>query len=208
MEFNSLYVKETKLNDENKFILDFAADEEETKRVVFRPNKDYYITTLDANIKLDEDKKALANKPRQSDARDDILKLSKLSNELATKGAAYQNDIQIVLFKISKPSVAPQTENLQLILNDKIIDAMSFKYRYYDVEKYKSKEAKIYNPYKHFREAGLSFKNNYDKIYKAKLSFKNDKILQSLDFERSLFNFDTFYVTENKFFIFDPFTKK
>ena len=168
MEFNSLYVKETKLNDENKFILDFAADEEGIKRVVFRPNKDYYVTTLDANLKLDEDKKALANKARQSDAWDDLLKLSKLSNKLATKGAAYQNDIKTVLFKISEPGVAPQTENLELTLNDEIIDAMSFKYRYYDVEEYKFKEAKIYNPYNHFREAGLNFKmTKNDKIYKA-----------------------------------------
>ena len=35
MEFNSIYVKESKLSDENKFILDFAANEEEVKRVVF-----------------------------------------------------------------------------------------------------------------------------------------------------------------------------
>ena len=57
MEFNSLYVKETKLNDENKFLLDFA-NEEEIKSVVFSPEKDYFITSLTANIKLDENKKA------------------------------------------------------------------------------------------------------------------------------------------------------
>ena len=64
MEFNSLYVKETKLNSENKFILDFTENEEEIKRVVFRPNKDYYITTLNANIKLNEDKNALKSRVR------------------------------------------------------------------------------------------------------------------------------------------------
>ena len=64
MEFNSLYVKETKLNTENKFTLDFVENEEEIKRVVFRPNKDYYITTLNANIKLNEDKNALKNRVR------------------------------------------------------------------------------------------------------------------------------------------------
>ena len=64
MEFNSLYVKETKLNTENKFTLDFVENEEEIKRVVFRPNKDYYITTLNANIKLNEDKNALKSRVR------------------------------------------------------------------------------------------------------------------------------------------------
>ena len=58
MDFASLYVKEAKLNEDNKFTLDFA-DEEEIKKVVFSPDKDYYITTLNANIKLEEDKKAL-----------------------------------------------------------------------------------------------------------------------------------------------------
>ena len=80
MEFGSLYIKETALNAENKFVLDFA-EEEEIKRVLFSPLKDYYITTINANIVLEEDKKALQQNVKQSDAWDNILKLSKLSNE-------------------------------------------------------------------------------------------------------------------------------
>ena len=125
MEFNSLYVKETKLNSENKFILDFTENEEEIKRIVFRPNKDYYITTLNANIKLNEDKNARKNWVRQSNAWDNFLKLSKLSNELAKKGADYQNDIQSVLFKISEIGLANWLEKLAVILSDEIIDATS-----------------------------------------------------------------------------------
>ena len=53
--------------------------------VVFRPNKEYYITTLNANIILNKDKNALKNRVRQSNALDNILELSKLSNELAKK---------------------------------------------------------------------------------------------------------------------------
>ena len=204
MEFNSIYVKESKLSDENKFILDFAANEEEVKRVVFKPSHDHYITTLDANIVFEEDKEALNANLKASDQWDDILKLSKLSNELAKKGAAYQNDIDSVLFKTNEPGLASQTEKLSVILTDELIDAMSFKYRYYDVEEYRFKEGKIYDPYKHFRDLGISFKvtaNNYDKIYKAKLSFKNNKILQSLTFDRKLFNFDAFYLAQNQFFV-------
>ena len=81
MEFGSLYIKETALNAENKFVLDFAEEEEEIKRVLFSPLKDYYITTINANIVLEEDKKALQQNVKQSDAWDNILKLSKLSNE-------------------------------------------------------------------------------------------------------------------------------
>ena len=208
MEFNSHYVKETKLNDENKFLLDFA-NEEETKSVVFSLEKDYFITSLNANIKLDENKKVLENAVKTSDAWDNIfLKLSKISNDLATKGATYQNDIKTVLFEIRQFGLEFQTENLDLILDNNIID-MSFKYRYYDVDEYKFKEGKIYNPYKHFREIGMSFKtsrNGYEKILKAKLNLENNKIIYTLDFDRKLFDFDSFYISKNQFFILDPLT--
>ena len=159
MKFGSLYIKETALNAENKFVLDFA-EEEEIKRVLFSPLKDYCITTLNANIVLEEDKKALQQNVKQSDAWDDILKLSKLSNELNKKSADFQNDIKSVLFKINTTSFIPQAETLGIILTDEIIDTMSYKYRYYDVDEYKFKEGKIYNPYKHLRDSGISFKND------------------------------------------------
>ena len=120
MEFGSLYIKETALNAENKFVLDFA--EEEIKRVLFSPLKDYYITTLNANITLEEDKKALQQNVKQSDAWDDILKLSKLSHELNKKGVDFQHDIKSVLFKINTTGFIPQTETLDIILTDEIID--------------------------------------------------------------------------------------
>ena len=209
MEFNSLHVKESKLNQENKFTFDFVANEEEIKRVIFTPSKDYYITTLNANIKLDEDKEALKKRVKQSDAWDSILKLSKLSNKLAKKGASYQNDIKAVLFKVSKVGLAPQSEKLDIILNDEIIDAMSYNYRYYDVEEYKFKEGKIYDPYRHFRGLGLSFKqNNYEKIFRVKLSLKNDEIAQSLYLDRNLFDFDTFYLAQNQFFVLEQPSQK
>ena len=98
-----------------------------------------------------------------------------------------------------------------MILDDNIIDITSFKYRYHDVNEYKFKEGKIYNPYKHFREIGMSFKtsrNGYEKIFKAKLDLKNDKIIYTMDFDRKLFDFDSFYISKNQFFILDPTTRK
>ena len=210
MDFASLYVKEAKLNEDNKFTLDFA-DEDEIKKVVFSPDKDYYITTLNANIKLEEDKKALIQNLKLSDAWDNILKLSNLSNELNTKGADFQNDIKSVLFKINDSGFIPQTETLNIILTNEIIDAMSYKYRYYDVQEYKFKEGKIYDPYKHLRDDRISFmvtRNNTRKIYTAKLDFKKDKIIQSLYFDRKTFDFDTFYQAKNQFFIYDGYNKK
>ena len=56
---------------------------------------------------------------------------------------------------------------------------------------------------------GISFKtNNYDKIYRAKLSLKNDKIYQSLNFDRKLFDFDSFYLAQNQFFVLEQPTRK
>ena len=88
---------------------------------------------------------------------------------------------------------------------------MSYKYRYYDVQEYKFKEGKIYDPYKHLRDNGISFmvtRNNTRKIYTAKLDFKKDKIIQSLYFDRKTFDFDTFYQAKNQFFIYDGYNKK
>ena len=141
MEFNSLYVNETTLNEENKFTLNFSS-ENEVKDVIFHPDLNYFITTLDTNIKLDENKAALQNAIKSCDVSDDILKLSKLSNELATKGADYQNDIKTVLLKIQEDGLVFQTENFDLILDKNIIDITSFKYQYYDLDEYKFKEGK------------------------------------------------------------------
>ena len=211
MEFNSIYVNETTLNQENKFTLNFSR-ENEVKDVVFHPNLNYFITTLDANITLDENKAALQNDVKNSDVWDDILKLLKLSNELATKGADYQNDIKTVLLKIEEDGLVFQTENFDLILDKNIIDITSFKYQYYDVDEYKFKEGKIYNPYKHFREISMSFKtsrnNSNNKVIKAKLDLKNNQITHTLDFDRKLFDFDTFYIGKNQFFVLDPVRNK
>ena len=128
---------------------------------------------------------------------------------MAKKGADYQNDIQSVLFKINEIGLANRSEKLGVILSDEIIDATSYKYRYYDLDEYKFKEGKIYDPYKHFRELGISFKtNNYDKIYRAKLSLKNNKIYQSLNFDRKLFNLDSFYLAQNQFFVLEQPSRK
>ena len=210
MEFNSIYVKETTLNEENKFTLNFSS-ENEVKDVIFHPDLNYFITTLDANIKLDENKAALKSAVKNSDVWDDILKLSKLSNELATKGADYQNDIKTILLKIQEFGLVFQTENFDLILDNNIIDVTSFKYQYYDVDEDKFKEGKIYNPYKHFREIGMSFKtsrNSSDnKVIKAKLNLKNNQITYTMNFDRKLFDFDTFYIAKNQFFVFDQVKK-
>ena len=74
------------------------------------------------------------------------------------------------------------------------------------VDEYKFKEGKIYNPYKHLRDSGISFKNDL-KTYTAKLNFQNDKIIQSLYFDRKTFDFDTFYLAKNQFFIYDRYNK-
>ena len=110
-----------------------------------------------------------------------------------------QTTKMIFSFKISKIGLANQSEKLGVILSDEIIDATSYKYRNYDDD-----EGRIYDPYKHFRELGISFKtNNYDNIYRAKLSLKYHKIYQSLNFHRKLFNFDSFYLTQNQFFVLE-----
>ena len=81
-----IYCKESILNDDNKFVLDFS-DEEFVQEVNFLNNLNYYITSLNCNLIL----KNIVNDHK--DRKKLIEELSQKSRLLLEKGAAYQNDI-------------------------------------------------------------------------------------------------------------------
>ena len=81
--------KESILNDDNKFVLDFS-DEEFVHEVNFLNNLDYYITSLNCNLILEN----IVNDPKDNKDRKKLIEeLSRKSRLLLKKGAAYQNDI-------------------------------------------------------------------------------------------------------------------
>ena len=83
MEPVYIYFKETLLDDQNRFTLDFS-NEITVNEILFSPDKDYYITSMNCDLKLLKDFQA------HRDILDDTKKLSKLGCLLLEKGPNYQ----------------------------------------------------------------------------------------------------------------------
>ena len=74
------------MDDQNRFTLDFS-NEIIVNEILFSPDKDYYITSMNCDLKLLEDFQA------HEDIVDDIKKLSKLGRLLLEKSPNYHNDV-------------------------------------------------------------------------------------------------------------------
>ena len=84
-----IYCKESILNDDNKFVLDFS-DEEFVQEVNFLNDLNYHIISLNCNLIL----KIIVNDHKDNKDRKILIgELSQKSRLLLEKGTAYQNDI-------------------------------------------------------------------------------------------------------------------
>ena len=78
-----IYFREVKLNDKNKFTINFS-NMEIVYEIDFLTKNDYYITSLNCDLIVKE----------QIDNKDKLIKeLLEKSRSLLKKGSAYQNDI-------------------------------------------------------------------------------------------------------------------
>ena len=82
-----MYFKEIVLDKNNKFTLDIFQTNQ-IYEVHFSPKKDYFITSMNCNLDIQEDIK--------NSVFDEIKELSEKSRLLLQKGPAYQNDIKRV----------------------------------------------------------------------------------------------------------------
>ena len=131
-----IYCKESILNDDNKFVLDFS-DEEFVHEVNFLNNLNYYITSVNDH-KDNKDRKKL------------IEELSQKSRLLLEKGAAYQNDIGWMTSAIAEYfNFSGFGVTYNFILYSKTIDKNSYKYKFYDTVEKKIRDCKIYSPFSH-----------------------------------------------------------
>ena len=96
MEPVFICLKEAFLNDGNKFTLDFS-DEEIVHEALFSPKNDYYVTSMNCDLKLIRDLNA------HRDILDNIKELSDKSPLLLEKGPTYQNDIKDMKLYIGVP---------------------------------------------------------------------------------------------------------
>ena len=86
MEPIFIYFKEIAFNENNKFTLKFSQTDQIYK-VHFSPKKDYFFTSINCDINLEQDIK-------NDGVLDEIKELSEKSWPLLEKGPAYQNDIK------------------------------------------------------------------------------------------------------------------
>ena len=88
MEHILIYFKEIALNENNKFTLEFSQTDQIYK-VHFSPRKDYFITSMNYKLNLEQDIK-------NDGVFDEIRELSEKSRLLLEKGPKYQDDIKTI----------------------------------------------------------------------------------------------------------------
>ena len=143
-----IYQNEAKLDNNNKFTIDFI-DEEVVNLVSFFSKNQYYISSLNCNI-------TKANKKKVSFTGSNALvnDLSTISRELLDKGPTLKNDIDYVTATLTDnydlPEIAPQ--KYKIILDPQVINDNSFRYQFYDQVDKRLKYARIYSPFSHLKK--------------------------------------------------------
>ena len=204
MDLASIYLYETKFNENNKFTLEFLTKESDFN-VFFSKNITYYITNLDINLILDKE----SNEIETQTYHDNIKNLSEISNKLIKNKYVSDNDdtnvdfvyLTLYLFelKLGKHS---------LYINDDIKNLTSFKYKFVDVKTNKIVDAKIYDSYLHLK-LGMEFE--IDKTNRGKSTYKiqlvEDKLIKRFNHQsKNLLDF--WYKYANCMIKYSPVKKK
>ena len=93
MEPIFFYFKETPIDENNKFVLDFSTTES-VYQVNFLTKNDYYVTTVNCNLVIANDYGNLLK---------DVRELSTKSRLLLEKGPAYQFDLEYITLAFFLP---------------------------------------------------------------------------------------------------------
>ena len=140
-----IYFRETHLDENNKFTLDFS-DHEFVQEIEFLSKNKYYITTLNCKLKLKEyiyeDEK--------------IKKLSAKSRLLLEKGAAYLCHIDYLMLKLEW-YIKDSNHTYRFKLYPEIIDNYRYKYKFWDTKEKTIRDGQIYSPYFQFLGKGFNF---------------------------------------------------
>ena len=130
-----MYFKETVLDKNNKFMLDFSQTNQIYK-VDFSSKKDYFITSMKCNLNIQEDIK--------NSVFDEIKELSEKSRLLLEKVPAYKNDIKRVYMRLGVPGRTHGKIYFYFVLSAANINTYSWHYKFYDVEEKKIRDCRIY----------------------------------------------------------------
>ena len=133
--------------------------------VVFKKNRDYFITSLSANIELEKNLKELKN-------YDQIKKISEISNSVLENGIGHLN---------KDKNLEINLENKIDLTQDKTKRKLSIKTLEFLGEKTKKKKiVSIYSPYEELKLFGLRFQNKDASIYKYTIDLlQGEKMIKS-----------------------------
>ena len=192
-----MYFKEIVLDKNNKFTLDIFQTNQ-IYEVHFSPKKDYFITSMNCNLDIQEDIK--------NSVFDEIKELLEKSRLLLEKGPVYQNDIKRVYMWLGVPGRAHEKIYFYFVLSAANINIYSWHYKFYDVEEKKIRDCRIYSPYEHFLKRGFIFKNDTftsASLYSVGVNEYMDQVTTNFMYKRYLFDFDNSYRERSLFFVFD-----
>ena len=133
--------------------------------VVFKKNRDYFITSLSANIELEKNLKELKN-------YDLIKKISEISNSVLENGIGHLN---------KDKNLEINLENKIDLTQDKTKRKLSIKtLEFLDEKTKKKKIVSIYSPYEELKLFGLRFQNKDASIYKYTIDLlQGEKMIKS-----------------------------
>ena len=158
MELASIYLDETKLDQNNKFTINFLTTQSDFN-VFFNKNTICYVTNLDLNIIIDDDKTIPIH-------HENVKKLSKLSNDLISNSFINRKFNSVTLSNYYDTNIKTP---FKLNLNNDMVDILSYKYEFLDITDNKIKKCKIYDQYQHLK-AGMEFSNVNRSSYHVKLN--------------------------------------
>ena len=152
-----------------EFKVNFS-DRDNLNGVIFKKEKNYFITSLSANVEIDKNLKDLKDYKK-------IEELSEKSNEIIEKGIAHLS--KDIILEIN-------SKDLDDLLPDKTKRKLSVKsLEFYDEKTKKKKKVSIYSQYKELKLFGLKFKKENGIIDKYTINLieeRNNLFLQKKNF--------------------------
>ena len=174
-----IYYNNLEFKDKKIFNIEFS-NEDRLQGVMFKRDKDYYLTSMSCFIELDT---SLNN----TSFNKQIIEISTLSNEILKNGIDHkykEPELEITFGNITVPLEPVKTNRSQSAVAVEFFDHIT----------YQKRLALVYQPYKELKEFGLKFekKNKSNKIAGYTISLKEVKdtifLEKQLYFDKTVIN--------------------
>ena len=146
-------------NDNFKeFTVNFS-DGDNLNGVIFKKEKNYFITSLSANVEIDKDLKGLKDYKK-------IKELSRKSNEIIEKGISHLHKDILLEINLKDVDLLPDKKKRKLAVKS---------LEFFDEKTQKKKKVSIYSQYEELKIFGLEFVKENGIIYKYTINLFEDR---------------------------------